>query len=155
LSDGILFVCSGNICRSPMAALLARRAFDAAGVAVAIESAGTLGIEGAPADPLAVEALARVGLDLGRHRSQAIHPALVWRQEAVVVMAPEHASAVATLGPDAAGRVVRLWEFAAARDCAGIEDPIGQDRRAFEACRDLLTDCLDRFVPHYLAQRAG
>ena len=66
----LLFVCTGNICRSPMAAAIARAAARDAGVRVRIDSSGTMGIVGAAAEETAQEALEEIGLALHDHRAR-------------------------------------------------------------------------------------
>jgi protein-tyrosine phosphatase len=143
----ILFVCSGNICRSPMAALLARRQLERAGVPAVVISGGTLGIQGTPAASFAVQALQEVGLDLSDHRSQGVPLALARVADSIVVMSPEHAEALLERDPSLGPRIVRLWEYA---DPPGsleeIADPVGLDLAAFVECRQRMEQCLARWL---------
>ena len=69
----VLFVCDGNICRSPLAAEYLRHRAVREGLShVLVDSAGVLGIEGVPAAPLSVEVGRDAGLDLTRHRSRGV-----------------------------------------------------------------------------------
>jgi protein-tyrosine phosphatase len=143
----ILVVCSGNICRSPMAAAILRRDLEKAGIPALVLSAGTLGIHGTQAAPAALEAMKAIGLELGDHRSQGLSTQLARVADDILVMAPEHVDEVlereATLEP----KLVRLWEYT---DPPGaleeIADPIGQNREAFVRCRELIEGCVARWV---------
>ena len=143
----VIFVCSGNICRSPMAeALLASRSSEQE-LSLAPGSAGTLGIENHAADPDAIRALEETGLDLKNHRSRAITDELLVNAYAIVVMAPEHEEYLLSQHPDSAGAIVRLWEFCAEGQSAGeIEDPLGRGLDEFRRIRDVVADGLDQWL---------
>jgi low molecular weight protein-tyrosine phosphatase len=93
----ILVVCTGNVCRSPIAEGLLRAAFaermgpDAPEVA----SAGTMGWTGSRADPSSVRAAAELGVDISGHRAREVSEDDVARADLVVAMAPEHAQVFA------------------------------------------------------------
>jgi protein-tyrosine phosphatase len=110
---GILVVCTGNICRSPMAegflrgALRTRLGEDAPEVV----SAGTHGWDGSPATAEAVEAARERGAAIEGHRARVLTGEMVDAADLVVCMATEHRDAVRTLRPDAAARTFTLKEL--------------------------------------------
>ena len=141
----IAFVCSGNICRSPIAAAFAREKFAARGIPAAIVSCGTLGINGTAAAAAGVAAMREVGIDMAGHRSQGLQVPILERADHIVVMAPRHETLIRQRCPAALPRIVRMWEFAD-EDLEQIADPVGRDIEAFRACRDLLDRCMDNWI---------
>jgi protein-tyrosine phosphatase len=109
----ILVVCSGNICRSPIAEGLLRRALehrlhDAAPV---VGSAGTIAVDGAPAMPESVEAARERGVDIRTHAARTLTPALIDGADLIVGMAAEHRDAIGVLVPGASARTFTLKEL--------------------------------------------
>lgn len=109
----ILVVCTGNVCRSPMAegflgAALGRRL--GAG-APAVWSAGTVGWEGSSAMPEAVRAVSERGLDIGAHAARRLLPGMAESADLIVCMSAEHRDLVGRLSPPAAHRTFTLKEL--------------------------------------------
>ncbi|MEM7629670.1 MAG: Sua5/YciO/YrdC/YwlC family protein [Planctomycetota bacterium] len=119
----VLFACTGNTCRSPMAEALARSIAterEPNGVTFRFESAGVAAGEGVPASAGAFEAALERGLDLSDHRSRRVTRRMVELADAVYTMTPSHAQAIMTMLPTAAHKIEPL-------DPRGlIADPIGQ-----------------------------
>ena len=95
----LLFVCSGNTCRSPLAAAIARREAEARGLTgVAVESAGVSAHDGAPASDGAILVGMERGLDVTGHRARALTREAVAASDLILVMGPHHRDRVAALG---------------------------------------------------------
>lgn len=122
----VLFVCTANVCRSPMAqAVLAGRL-----PSIRTLSAGTLAVSGLPAHPCAIDVVRGAGLgDLTAHRSRRVDPALVGDADLIFCMQDEHRDALLGRMPFAAGRIRLL-----ALDGGPIVDPVYGDRDAFIDC---------------------
>lgn len=109
----ILLVCTGNVCRSPIAeGLLRTRLVSAFGRdAPDVTSAGTMGWVGSGADPSSIAAAAELGVDISGHRARALTVTLVRDASLVLGMAEEHRDAIARMVPEAAGRTFTLKEL--------------------------------------------
>lgn len=121
----ILVVCTGNLCRSPMAAALlrARLSRDEARRDWQVESVGTWATEGRPASACAIEEMARRGLDLSGHQARAVTHEAVSTADLVLVMERTHAEALKAAFPDHAHKVYLLSEMIGRR--YDIGDPYG------------------------------
>lgn len=110
--DHVLFVCTGNLCRSPIAeALLRRRLADRGIVDVVVSSAGTMGL-GSRATPEAREAAAERGGDLSEHRARRLDAGLVASADLVVAMTADHVIDLVYQAPDETSRIFKLSEIA-------------------------------------------
>ncbi|MGH7482807.1 MAG: low molecular weight protein arginine phosphatase [Longimicrobiales bacterium] len=147
----ILFVCTGNTCRSPMATVIAQRAIEDRGwTHVAVRSAGTAAdATGQPAAELAREVVAEHDLDLASHRSHPLGPEDVAWADLVLAMGPANLWTIAELG--GADKVALITEFGSAEETPGIADPFGADidtyRRTFRQLEAAIDAALDRLEP--------
>jgi protein-tyrosine phosphatase len=134
----ILFVCTGNTCRSPMAErLMRRRVADKLGCdpddleqrGVMVLSAGIAAMAGGRASSEAVEVVREMGIELGDHESQPLSDRLVRFADLILTMSRGHREAILAQWPSAASRVRLLC-----RDEMDVADPIGGSREMYRRC---------------------
>ncbi len=133
----ILLVCTGNICRSPIAAALLQRALAERRVeGMEVASAGTGAWDGAPVSEGAYLVGLERGLDLSSHRARLLTRELVEEADLVLTMARHHRARVDELGGE--GHVFVLGEFAGREgDEAEVSDPFGGELQVY---RDTFTE---------------
>lgn len=130
----VLFVCTGNTCRSPMAAGLYTLLAKQAGAQSFAESAGLAANEGEPASRNAVLAMAELGVDLSAYRARAVTGALLQNARRILVMTSSHRALLQYTFPG--------WGEKA--EVLGISDPYGGDLARYRACRDEIAAALGR-----------
>jgi protein-tyrosine phosphatase len=125
----VLVVCTGNVCRSPIAEGLLRAAFAErlGDGAPEVASAGTMGWEGSAADPNSVAAAAERGVDISAHVARAVSIADLRAADLVLAMGQEHADAVTRAEPGAASRTFTLKELV--RLLEALPEPAGEALR--------------------------
>jgi protein-tyrosine phosphatase len=142
MSIGVLFVCSANICRSPMAKGVFRTMVRRAGLehAFLIDSAGTIeGHEGEPAAPFARQAAGRRGYDISDHRSRTLINEDLERFTLPLGMDRTHLAAMRWMAPrTVADRPQLFLKFAPQTGLLEVSDPYGGPPRGYEDALDLI-----------------
>lgn len=147
----LLFVCTGNICRSPMAEVIARaRLGEKSGWKVA--SAGVAAIDGEPASEEAVVACREIGLDLRQHGSQPVTRELMETSRWVVVMTETHREVLSRRFPEFHARIRTLKSFGFSKDFGDIPDPIGGSLDVYRTARNQIESALSDLVIFLLEQ---
>lgn len=129
-------VCTGNICRSPMAAALLSSGLDAARNEVS--SSGVSGLSGQRADPLATRVCRDHGLDISTHIARTVDECDLVSQDLILAMEHEHRRFLAQRFPHLQGRIFLLgrWE-----NELEIPDPYGRDETYFLSVFELIERC--------------
>jgi len=141
----LLFVCTGNICRSPMAEGLLRKLLQERRLLdVQVRSAGFIAVPENPASNLAVLVAKEHGVDLSGHRAQPLTSLLIREADLILVMEPEHRWELLRHHREVASKVFLLRHFARSGDHhRAIADPYGPDIQAYRLCFEEIRECVE------------
>ncbi len=141
----VLFVCSGNTCRSVIAEYLLRDYLNKRRPQlkdkVEVVSAGVFAIDNMPASSLAIEVLKREGIDAALHRSRRLSPLLIKGSDLIIVMEEKHKDIVASLDKDIHLRLFHINYFL--KEKIDIYDPLGGGLEAYEEVYSLIKKAVE------------
>jgi len=151
----ILFVCTGNTCRSAIAEAIARKLIIERGLSdVELASAGTSAWDGAPASDGALLVGMERSLDLSQHRAQTLTRDLVSDADLVLAMGPHHLERIEALG--GSGKSYLLTDFAShGASARPVNDPIGGELELYRATADELEQEVRRVFDRITAERSS
>ena len=141
----VLFICTGNVCRSPMAEGLLRHM---AGDRVKVASAGLGAGHGQPPSAHAIEVLGKEGIDIEDIRSQPVSAHLLQQADYIFTMTRDHLDMLLLLFPEMASKTRLLrFEEAAKGGRADVTDPIGGSRATYESCKADIQRAVSHVIP--------
>ncbi|HOE00510.1 MAG TPA: low molecular weight protein arginine phosphatase [Kiritimatiellia bacterium] len=144
----ILVVCTGNTCRSPMAAGWLSKKL--AGKGWVVQSAGVAAWPGQPAAAEAIEAMREIGCDISGHRTRAVETKMVADARYILVMTAGHQREIVARFPLAENKVFLVHGFGVQEAC-DVSDPVGMPLETYRRTRDEIVQALGDFLL-YLAE---
>jgi protein-tyrosine-phosphatase len=156
-NGNVLFVCTANTCRSPMAAALFRHALAAEPEplrSLTVVSAGISALEGYPAAANADQAMRKVGLSLNGHRSTPLSQEMLDRAFVVFCMTESHRAVIEVQFDRAPERLFLMREFVPGGD-RDLPDPFGLNLAAYEASRDAMVEAIPSLLAYLRTQLAA
>lgn len=140
----IMFVCTGNLCRSPMAAGLLRQRLAKEGLTERVEvtSSGIWAVDDHPASANAIAVMADWGVDITDHIARTIRATDVAEADLILVMSQEHEQMIRNTWPQYSWKVHRLSEMIGKRK--NVRDPYGGSVEEYRTCADTLAEYIEQ-----------
>ena len=150
----ILLVCTGNSCRSPMAAGFLREMLKGK-KEIRIDSCGTIFSSFSGPTPQAIKIMKEYGIDILSHKTKFLSKDLIDEADLILVMERKHRERVQELNPEAKNKTFLLKEFAPDKENLEIRDPIGLSDEVYREIAKEIKEALKRALPKILEYLTG
>ena len=154
MSKTVLFVCTGNSCRSPMAAGFLREMLKEK-KEIRIDSCGTIFSSFSGPTPQAIKIMKEYGIDILSHKTKFLSKDLIDEADLILVMERKHRERVQELNPEAKNKTFLLKEFAPDKENLEIRDPIGLSDEVYREIAKEIKEALERALPKILEYLTG
>lgn len=148
----IVFVCTGNTCRSSMAEAIAKKWLASNAPSrddIILISAGLAAYPGSPASAQSIDVMRSVGIDLTDHRAKQISGDLVAESDLILTMTRGHKYALLEMYPESGDKIYTLGEFASGQE-ADISDPFARPTEVYKKCSEEIEKYLDKAMQKIL-----
>jgi protein-tyrosine phosphatase len=146
----VLFVCSGNLCRSPTAEHVLKRLLEERGIdRVRVSSTGTVAIPGNPVAPLAKKIALDHGIDIGDQKTVTLNEEWIRWADRILIMQPNHRERVLWKDPTADPKIELLADYFPENKIEEILDPYGQEEEAYRVSFDQIHGALVHWMDRW------
>ena len=143
----VLFICTGNTCRSPMAEGILKKITREKGLDIKSSSAGIFAHRGSPAAINAIVSLADIGIDIRNHTSQEAAEDIIDKSDLILTMTASHKDILVSNYPDKKYKIFMLNEYAFGKE-KDIQDPFGGDKTVYDMARDEIIYAIEKIYKH-------
>lgn len=151
MNKTILFVCTGNSCRSPMAVGFLKEMLKGKGE-IRIDSCGTISSSFGGPTPQTIKIMKEYGIDVSSHQTKSLSKDLIDEADLVLVMERKHRERVQELNPEAKNKTFLLKEFAPDKENLEIGDPIGLSDEVYKEVAEEIKGTLEKALPRILEE---
>ncbi len=142
----IVFVCTGNTCRSPMAEALMKKLLKDNNIdTINVISRGLSAFENSPASENSIKAIKKYNIDLTSHRAKSLSPDELKYYDLILTMSSNHKNIIISAFPDVKDKIFTVYEFSFNKN-ADISDPFGGNIEIYEKCLDEIYKCIEEIV---------
>ncbi|QCX33383.1 low molecular weight protein arginine phosphatase [Caloramator sp. E03] len=148
----LLFVCTGNTCRSCMAEAIAKSEAEKLNIDIEISSAGVHAFKGDGASKNAVIVMQEMGIDLSCHIARPVTKQIIEDSDLILTMTNSHKDMLLSIFPSSEGKVFTIMEYAGLD--GDVVDPFGGDVEIYRNCAKQLKYLIDRILDKIRKDRA-
>ena len=147
----VLFVCTGNSCRSVMAEAIARkRLYELGKDDIEVYSAGVRALNGLPPSDETIEVMKEEGVDVSSFQTKHITPYMIKKADLIITMEPVHKDEILSMVPAAESKTYLLKEYGSSRvinpEGYSVNDPMGKPIEEYRITRDEIKSEIERFI---------
>lgn len=141
----ILFVCTGNTCRSPIAEALMKEMAKEKGLDIKVKSAGIYALDGQEASEEAIRVMQEEGIDISGHRANILYRNLVEDADLILTMSRSHKQQLLSKYGFLKGKIFTLKEYAYSKE-EDVEDPFGRGIEAYKIAKAEIKEALKKII---------
>lgn len=143
----VLFICTGNTCRSPMAEGILKKIAREKGLDIEAASSGIFADRGSSAALNAIDSLADIGIDIRKHASQGVTEDIIDKSDLILTMTASHKDILVSNYPDKKYKIFMLNEYAFGKE-KDIQDPFGGNKAIYDMARDEIIYAIEKIYKH-------